>query len=115
MSAWCRKTLVGMQPTCRQVPPRNGSFSTTATFNPHCAARIAATYPPGPLPITTKSYLAKPVLHLMFRSACGPFDARKDDQDCSARSKQTIDFNSRERRSQPQGQRFNQLSFLSVS
>ena len=26
MSAWCRKTLVGMQPTCRQVPPRNGVF-----------------------------------------------------------------------------------------
>src|SRR5271155_3296588 len=62
MSAWCRKTLVGMQPTCRQVPPRKGSFSTTATFRPHCAARMAATYPPGPLPMITTSYLAKPVL-----------------------------------------------------
>src|SRR3984957_15766595 len=62
MSAWCRKTLVGIQPTCRQVPPRNGSFSTTAVFNPHWLARIAATYPPGPLPMITRSYLAKFIL-----------------------------------------------------
>ena len=33
-------------------------------FNPHCAARMAATYPPGPLPMITRSYLAKPVLPL---------------------------------------------------
>jgi len=28
---------------------------TTVTFNPSCAALIAATYPPGPDPITTRS------------------------------------------------------------
>ena len=34
--------LVGMQPQLRQMPPRC-SRSTTATFRPICAARIAAT------------------------------------------------------------------------
>src|ERR1700693_250051 len=48
-----------MQPTCRQVPPRNPSFSMTRVFNPHCEARIAVLYPPGPLPIIARSYLAK--------------------------------------------------------
>src|SRR5216683_6049724 len=58
MSAWCSSTLVGMQPTCRQVPPRYGSFSTTTVFSPSSPARIAATYPPGPLPIIATSYFA---------------------------------------------------------
>src|ERR1700693_5224092 len=48
-----------MQPTCRQVPPRNPSFSMTRVFNPHCEARIAVLYPPGPLPIIARSYFAK--------------------------------------------------------
>src|SRR5215470_12960580 len=47
-----------MQPTCRQVPPRYGSFSTTIVFSPSSPARIAATYPPGPLPIIATSYFA---------------------------------------------------------
>src|SRR5229473_4578962 len=47
-----------MQPTCRHVPPRNGSFSTTTVFRPSSPARIAATYPPGPLPIIATSYFA---------------------------------------------------------
>src|SRR5690349_15631380 len=47
-----------MQPTCRHVPPRKGSFSTTTVFNPSSPARIAATYPPGPLPIIATSYFA---------------------------------------------------------
>src|SRR5713226_24332 len=47
-----------MQPTWRQVPPRKGSFSTTTVFNPSSPARIAATYPPGPLPIIATSYFA---------------------------------------------------------
>src|SRR5712692_987707 len=47
-----------MQPTCRHVPPRYGSFSTTIVFKPSSPARIAATYPPGPLPIIATSYLA---------------------------------------------------------
>src|SRR5487761_717829 len=51
-----------MHPTCRHVPPRNGSFSMTTVFNPHSPARIAATYPPGPLPMMAKSYLANLVL-----------------------------------------------------
>src|SRR6266852_2289110 len=47
-----------MHPTCRQVPPRKGSFSTTTVFSPSSPARIAATYPPGPLPILATSYFA---------------------------------------------------------
>src|SRR5215470_3668432 len=47
-----------MQPTCRQVPPRKGSFSTTTVFSPSSPARMAATYPPGPLPIIATSYFA---------------------------------------------------------
>jgi hypothetical protein len=45
-----------MQPRSRQVPPQPmGSRSTTAVFRPICDARMAPTYPPGPLPITTRS------------------------------------------------------------
>ena len=44
----------GMQPQLRQTPPSD-SFSTSATFLPSCASRMAATYPPGPAPITTAS------------------------------------------------------------
>src|SRR6266478_4591104 len=47
-----------MHPTCKQVPPRYGSFSTTTAFRPSSPARIAATYPPGPLPIIATSYFA---------------------------------------------------------
>src|SRR6267378_7595628 len=57
-SAWCSSTLVGMHPTCRQVPPRKGSFSTTTVFSPSSPARIAATYPPGPLQMIATSYFA---------------------------------------------------------
>ena len=48
----------GMQPTRRQVPPSFDSFSTTAAESPAWAARIAATYPPGPPPITIASCIA---------------------------------------------------------
>ena len=55
--------LVGMQPQLRQVPPSEGWRSTTADLRPSCEARIAATYPPVPAPITTTSYsCATPVL-----------------------------------------------------
>src|SRR5260370_5210215 len=47
-----------MQPMCRQVPPRKGSCPTTTVFSPRSPARIAATYPPGPLPIIATSYFA---------------------------------------------------------
>ena len=40
-----------------QAAPAQSPFSTTAVLIPSCAARIAATYPPGPEPITTQSYL----------------------------------------------------------
>src|SRR5439155_18946930 len=56
-SALYRSDLVGIQPMCRQVPPRAGHFSTRAVFSPSCAARMAATYPPGPLPMTVTSKL----------------------------------------------------------
>ena len=39
----CSSALDGMQPTLRQVPPKVARFSTTATFMPSWAARIAAT------------------------------------------------------------------------
>ena len=44
-----------MQPTRRQVPPKRDSLSMQAVLNPSWAARMAATYPPGPAPITTTS------------------------------------------------------------
>ena len=50
-SAECSRHFVGMQPTFRHVPPRY-CFSITVTCAPSCAARIAATYPPGPPPMT---------------------------------------------------------------
>src|SRR5690606_16606097 len=46
--------LEGMQPTLRQTPPRN-SRSITQVLNPSWDARMAATYPPGPAPITQTS------------------------------------------------------------
>jgi hypothetical protein len=46
-----------MQPTFKQVPPKVLYFSIMAVFIPNCAQRIAATYPPGPEPITATSYL----------------------------------------------------------
>src|SRR5713226_7043630 len=63
-SAWCSSTFVGMQPTCRQVPPRKPSFSMTTVFNPHSEARMAVWYPPGPLPIIARSYVDKRCLPL---------------------------------------------------
>src|SRR5436309_9516356 len=53
-SALRRSALVGMQPQLRQTPPGRSS-STAATESPSCAHRIAATYPPGPVPTTTTS------------------------------------------------------------
>jgi hypothetical protein len=53
-SAFFSSALDGMHPTLRQTPPQY-FFSTTATFLPSWAARIAATYPPGPAPRTTTS------------------------------------------------------------
>src|SRR5687767_7248527 len=56
--AWAcsSSAFVGMQPQLRHVPPSDGWRSTTAVLRPSCAARIAATYPPVPAPITTTSY-----------------------------------------------------------
>jgi hypothetical protein len=39
----CSSALEGMQPTFRQVPPWVARFSTTATFMPSWAARMAQT------------------------------------------------------------------------
>lgn len=49
-----QQRLDGMQPTLRQTPPQYFG-STTAVERPSCAARMAATYPPGPAPRTTTS------------------------------------------------------------
>src|SRR5579872_5049011 len=60
---WCSRwlisdvrssALVGMQPQLRHMPP-SWSRSTMAVFMPSCAARMAATYPPGPPPTMTMS------------------------------------------------------------
>src|SRR4051812_45123119 len=53
-SALRSRALDGMQPTLRHTPPQY-LLSTTATLLPSCAARMAATYPPGPAPRTTTS------------------------------------------------------------
>src|SRR5437660_2165161 len=53
-SALRSNALVGMQPQLRQTPPGRSS-STAATERPSWAQRIAATYPPGPVPTTTTS------------------------------------------------------------
>ena len=55
-SATRSTALAGMHASLRQRPPTTPALSTTAVFIPTCAARIAATYPPGPDPITTQSY-----------------------------------------------------------
>src|ERR1700749_3539994 len=44
-----------MVPVCRQTPPIISGRSTTATRLPSLAAAIAAFWPPGPEPITTRS------------------------------------------------------------
>ena len=54
-SAVCSSAFVGMQPTSRHVPPNLGCFSMSAVFRPYWPARMAAEYPPGPLPITIRS------------------------------------------------------------
>ena len=51
----CNKVLEGIHPTFKQVPPKALVFSTHKTLNPSWEALIAATYPPGPPPITIKS------------------------------------------------------------
>src|SRR5690554_3612340 len=57
-----------MQPTRTQVPPRADSRSTSATSKPSCAARMAATYPPGPAPMMTMSCCAGALPTLPFAS-----------------------------------------------
>ena len=46
-----------MHPTFKQVPPKVSYFSTKAVFIPNWAHLMAATYPPGPDPITITSYI----------------------------------------------------------
>ena len=69
-SAERNKALVGMHPQLRQIPPKF-SRSTTAAFSPNWLARIAATYPPGPPPITTRSKSCS-AMDLSFLDAIRP-------------------------------------------
>src|SRR2546423_13278820 len=55
-----------MQPMFRQVPPSSLSFSTSAVLRPSWAARIAATYPPGPEPMMMRSNLSIEVFSCGF-------------------------------------------------
>src|SRR5690606_25580894 len=59
LSCWNRSAalinaLEGIHPRLRQTPP-NSPLSTRVTFRPSWAARMAATYPPGPPPTTNTS------------------------------------------------------------
>src|SRR5262245_45579836 len=54
-AASARIAFDGMHPQLPQTPP-GLSRSTTAVRSPSWAARIAATYPPGPAPTTIRSY-----------------------------------------------------------
>src|SRR5688572_30023251 len=65
-----------MQPTRRHVPPRAVFLSMHATFMPSCAARIAATYPPGPAPTTTRS--KRSAMSHLEQEAIGILDALLD-------------------------------------
>ncbi len=67
-SAFLSKALVGIQPQFRHIPP-SSAFSTNATFIPSWAARIAATYPPGPDPMTIKSKLSMVIPYYFFSNA----------------------------------------------
>src|SRR5260221_8652854 len=67
MSELLSSALVGMQPQLRQMPPKC-SRSTQAVFMPSCAARIAATYPPGPPPSTITS---KELSAISLSPTCG--------------------------------------------
>ena len=53
-----RRAFDGMHPTFKQVPPSVLYFSIIAVLKPSWAHLIAATYPPGPEPITITSYLS---------------------------------------------------------
>src|SRR5512132_1176692 len=69
-----------MQPTLRQTPPSH-CLSTIATFCFSCAARIAATYPAGPAPITTTSkfsaiYLSSWMSLRLTHTECSAIEAR---------------------------------------
>ena len=66
-SAEANKAFVGIQPTFKQVPP-NLFFSITVTSAPSIAAFKAATYPPGPPPITATFICYFPHLPCMFYS-----------------------------------------------
>src|SRR5512136_283068 len=64
-SAEVLRTLEGMQPQFKHVPPTR-SLSMRVTSAPSWAALIAATYPPGPAPMTT-------TLDAMNRSSRSPY------------------------------------------
>src|SRR5688572_15557490 len=75
-SADFRRALVGMQPQFRQMPPGR-SRSMQATLKPSCAPRMAATYPPGPAPTTTRSNFSAMAVSLESQGD-GTFQDRDD-------------------------------------
>src|SRR6266852_3329674 len=59
--------LLGIVPVLMHAPPTMVCFSTTATRFPDFAAWMAARCPPGPEPITTRSYVCiRKILHFSF-------------------------------------------------
>ena len=65
------KALVGIQPTFKQVPP-NLFFSITVTSAPSIAALKAATYPPGPPPITATFMFKSPIFYFVCSKFYNP-------------------------------------------
>ena len=57
-----KRAFEGIQPTFKHVPPRVSRLSTHATVIPSWEARIAATYPAGPPPITIRSKEASDIV-----------------------------------------------------
>src|SRR5262245_13660568 len=68
-----------MQPQFRQTPPSVGASSTIAADSPSCAARMAAMYPPGPEPITTRSndFIARSPSPSFFVGSCRLLERQK--------------------------------------
>ena len=56
-----------MHPILRQVPPSFPRPSIQVTFMPICAALIAETYPPGPPPRTTTSWIGRHIVETFLQ------------------------------------------------
>ena len=65
-SALRQKHLVGIHPSCRQVPPTRRS-SNRVTLSPFLAAYRAVSYPPGPAPMMIAFFAMSPSCVILIR------------------------------------------------